>query len=82
LAGVIPDWLPPDEWRGFQEMRAKIKKPMTERAAAMAISRLGDLRNSGQDPAAVLDQSTMHCWRDLYEVRPEREDARQPAIGI
>lgn len=65
---AIPDWLPMEEWRGFRAMRAKIKKPLTDRAATMAIRNLAELRDAGQDPAAVLDQSTLHCWQDLYPV--------------
>jgi hypothetical protein len=70
----LPDWLPCEEWRGFETMRRKIKKPLTDRAAAMAIRKLGELRDRGESPAAVLDQSTMHCWQDLYPVRQSRRD--------
>lgn len=73
----LPDWLPKEEWRGFEAMRRKIKKPMTDRAAAMALRKLGELRDRGENPAAVLDQSTMHCWQDLYPVR-QRADTYDP----
>lgn len=76
-ARVLPDWLPAEEWRGFETMRRKIKKPMTERAAAMALRKLGELRDRGENPAAVLDQSTLHCWQDLYPIR-ERADTYDP----
>lgn len=65
----IPEWLPATEWRGFQAMRRKIKKPLTDRAAGMALRKLSELRDQGEDPAAVLDQSTLHCWQDLYPIR-------------
>ena len=74
-ARAIPDWLPPDEWAGFKAMRVKTKKPLTDRAVAMAIRKLGELRDGGEDPAAVLDQSTLHCWQDLYPVK-DRERAQ------
>lgn len=67
-ARAIPDWLPREEWRGFKAMRQKIKKPLTERAETMALRSLSALRDRGEDPAAVLDQSTLHCWQDLYPV--------------
>jgi hypothetical protein len=70
---ALPDWLPREEWRGFEVMRRKIKKPMTDRAAAMALRKLGELRDKGENPAAVLDQSTMHCWQDLYPIRERAE---------
>jgi hypothetical protein len=73
---ALPEWLPSAEWDGFKAMRTKIKKPLTDRAATMAIRKLGELRDEGHDPAAVLDQSTLHCWQDLYALK-----ARQIASG-
>jgi hypothetical protein len=67
----LPDWVPADEWAGFKSMRRQIKKPLGDRAQAMALRKLGELRDGGQDPAAVLDQSTLNCWRDLYPVDPQ-----------
>lgn len=67
-----PEWLPREAWNGFKAMRVKIKKPLTDRAMTMAIGTLSDLRDAGHDPAAVLDQSTMHCWQDLYEIKSNR----------
>lgn len=73
LSGAsVPEWLPRDAWDGFKAMRNKIKKPLTDRAATMAIGTLSELRDAGHDPAAVLDQSTMHCWQDLYEIKSTR----------
>lgn len=67
----LPDWLPPAEWAGFKAMRRQIKKPLSDRAEAMAIRKLRELKDSGQNPAAVLDQSTLNCWRDLYPIDPQ-----------
>lgn len=69
----IPDWLPKVEWAGFKAMRTKTKKPLTDRAASMAMRKLAELRDQGEDPAAVLDQSTLHCWQDLYPVSERRK---------
>jgi len=70
LSGAqLPEWLPRDAWDGFVTMRKQIKKPMTDRAAVMKIRELAVLRDQGQDPEAVLDQSTSHCWQDLYELK-------------
>jgi hypothetical protein len=71
-ARAIPDWLPLEAWAGYREMRTKTKKPLTDRAATMALRRLSELRDQGHDPGTVLDQSTLHCWQDLYPIRPER----------
>lgn len=57
-------------WAAFVEMRKKIKKPMSDRAISMALSDLeklapGDLEKQ----AAILDQSTFHCWQGLFELK-------------
>jgi hypothetical protein len=67
--GDVPAWIPSDEWRGYLAMRAKIRKPLTDRALDMAVRKLEQLRDDGFSPAAVLDQSTLHCWQDLYPIR-------------
>ena len=39
------------------------QKPLTDRAVSLAIGKLEELRRQGQDPNAVLDQSTLHNWQ-------------------
>jgi hypothetical protein len=65
----FPDWIPVDAWNGFVEMRKRTKHPLTERATRIAIRELTKLRDQGQDPAEVLDQSTFQDWRGLFPVR-------------
>lgn len=69
----IPSWIPAEAWAGYVEMRVAIKKPLkTERAINLAINTLDRLRADGNDPAAVLDQSTLNSWQGLFAVRIER----------
>lgn len=77
----LPEWLPPDEWRGFVAMRKQLKKPLTDRAIVLAIRKLEALRGEGHDPAAVLDQSSLKSWQDLYPVKDDQVGQRhgQPA---
>lgn len=63
----LPDWLSPEAWQGFREMRVKIKKPMTARAERMAVSKLAGFREKGHDPTEILNQSTFNDYQDLYE---------------
>ena len=65
----LPEWLSKDAWDGYIEMRKAIKKPLTKRAALTALRRLNELRLTGYDPAAVLDQSTFMCWRGLFPLK-------------
>lgn len=69
---ALPDWVPADAWAGYIEMRKKIKKPMTDRATVLAVGVLIKLRDAGNEPGAVLDQSTMNSWQGLFEVKQER----------
>jgi uncharacterized protein YdaU (DUF1376 family) len=64
----LPDWVDPHAWLGFEEMRKKERHPLTDRARTLAISELEKLRASGNDPTAVLNQSTMKGWRGLFAV--------------
>ena len=65
----IPEWVPSEAWNGFLEMRKKIKKPLTERGVALALKKLGQLRDEGHDPSAVLDQSVMSNYQGLFPVK-------------
>ena len=56
-------------WNDFSEMRKKLKKPMTDRAKAIAVENLVKLQSLGNDPVAVLDQSTFRSWQGLFEVK-------------
>ena len=62
----LPDWIPGDLWKDYEEMRRKIRKPMTPRARTLAVNTLADLRNSGHSPAKVLEQSIFKSWQGLF----------------
>lgn len=66
---ILPLWIPLDAWRGFILMRNKIHAPLTERGKMLVIRVLTKLLEAGNDPEAVLDQSTMHSWRGLFPVK-------------
>lgn len=80
----IPPWVPAEAWNGFVEMRKATKKPLTPRAVELAIQKLDKLRQDGNDPAAVLDQSTMSNYQGLFplkdqpKVRPRTFAPEQP----
>jgi DNA-binding transcriptional ArsR family regulator len=77
-AFALPDWVPTENWKHFEEMRRKLKKAMTDRAKQMIVNALDKLRAEGENIAAVLDQSTLKCWTDVY---PVKKDAMRPAAG-
>jgi uncharacterized protein YdaU (DUF1376 family) len=65
----LPDWVSKDAWSGFVEMRNKKRAPNTERALRQILRVLEKLKASGNDPDAVLDQSTMRGWTGVFELK-------------
>lgn len=64
---------------GFEEMRKKIKSPMTDRAKSMMAKKLTQM--SGGDHSlmiALLDQSTMNGWKDIYALKQPLQKASSP----
>ncbi len=68
---ALPDWIPTDAWVAFCAMRKSIKKPITESAIPLAIAKLDKLRSAGNDPRAVLEQSTLNSWQGMFEVKTD-----------
>lgn len=66
---VLPDWIPVDAWNSFLAMRKAIKKPVFVDGLPIAVKKLEALRLAGNDPRAVLEQSTMNNYQGLFEVK-------------
>lgn len=71
-AFALPDWVPDDAWNDFEQMRVKRKKPLTDRARTIAVSKLDALRSDGHDVRAVIEQTVLHSWDTFYELRAAR----------
>jgi len=83
----LPDWILPDVWSAFVEMRNKIRKPLTTRAVELAIKELSRLKAAGHDPKSVLEQSVLKSYAGLFplpmsgntdSVRPQPIPQRKP----
>jgi len=74
----LPDWLNKTDWNDFVEMRKKLKKPMTDRAVNLMISKLEKMKNKGIDTSAVLQKSIVSDWIDVYEPKVQTQ---QNSIG-
>lgn len=66
---TLPDWVPAEPWQQFEEMRRKKKKPMTDAARKLAVTKLDTLRSAGHDAGAVIGQSVLHAWDSFYELK-------------
>lgn len=66
----LPDYIDPECWAGFIEMRKSMnKKAWTPRAEKMALKRLEEYNNQGFNANDILDQSTFNCWKGLFPVK-------------
>lgn len=65
----LPDFVPAEPWNSYVEMRGKLRKPLTDRAAELAVAELAALQAKGHDPTAVLEQSVMNGWQGLFEIK-------------
>lgn len=63
---LLPEWVDSEAWVGFEEMRKKIRAPLTDRARNGIIKELQKLCPTGDNGAAILDQSTQRSWRGIF----------------
>lgn len=55
----------------FVEMRKKIKKPMTDYAFRLLLSKLNKMATNEETKIDILNQSIQHSWQDVYELKPD-----------
>lgn len=62
--------------KDFEEMRKKIKKPLTDRAKQMLLTELTKLSTNEDTQLAILNQSILHNWQTVYALKGN--DQQQP----
>jgi hypothetical protein len=68
---TLPAWINQSTWNDFEEMRRKIRAPLTDRARHGIIKDLEKIRNHGGDPEPVLEQSITRAWRGVFPLNGE-----------
>lgn len=77
----LPEWIDPEIWRAFEEMRKKVRKPLTDYARKLAISKLEQIyREHGHHPSDVLEQSILNGWQGLWPVSQTRENRKDEEV--
>ncbi len=67
---TLPDWLPVDVWAMWDRFRKKKdSKGWTDDAMTLSIRDLGNLRDAGFDPKAVVEQSVQRGWTGLFPLK-------------
>ncbi len=75
---ILPDWLEPDVWFDYVDLRKILKKPLTRRAKELAIMRLDKLRQY-EDPRFIVDRSINGGWQKLYPPKTEETNVTRKA---
>lgn len=57
----------------FIKMRKLIKKPLTNLALQKIITKLKTLTKYDSQQVAILEQSIMNCWQDIYHLKEEKQ---------
>ncbi len=65
----LPSWLNNELWEEFKQHRRDIKKPMTRLAEKKAIQKLELLKQLGNDPVQVINESMINGWSGLFETK-------------
>lgn len=71
-AFVLPDWIDLSDWKDFEDMRRRIKKPMTDRARNAIVSKLAQISIEGYEPKTILENSIRNSWQDVYPPKTEK----------
>ena len=63
--------------KDFEEMRRKIKKPLTDKAKELLIKKLEELApNDTEKQIKIMEQSIVNCWQGVYGLKEEEDDLR------
>lgn len=71
----LPEWIGNDSFEAFIEHRKKLKAPMTQLAQTRLIAELSRLREDGNEPHAVLDQSILNGWKGVFPLKQQQAGA-------
>ena len=79
LSFSLPEDVDKETWKAFEEMRKKIRAPLTDRARSLIVS---ELQKIGQDKNKVLEQSIEKAWRGVFPLKEQPVTSDHPADAI
>jgi hypothetical protein len=65
---ALPDWIDPVLWAGYLEIRKAKRAASTVHALNLTIATLAKLREQGNDPKMVLEQSIQRGWQGVFAI--------------
>jgi hypothetical protein len=66
---IVPGFIKKETWTAFLEMRRKIGKPATDTAREIILKRLAQFEAEGHDPNAILNQSIVCSWTNVFPLK-------------
>lgn len=58
----------------YEEMRKKIRKPLTVKAKQMVLKKLESMAPDEETQIAILNQSTMNSWQGIFPLQDQRRN--------
>ncbi|MCC9294380.1 phage replication initiation protein [Clostridium sp. WLY-B-L2] len=67
-----------DTLKDFLKMRKSLKKPMTERALKLLLTKLDALSNDYTEKIDILNQSILNGWASVYPLKADKRQEKTP----
>ena len=77
LKKPLPEFLDPDLWEDFRQLRKEIKKPLTPTAEKMALKKLIGLHAENYDCNRIISRSIENSWQGLFP----KDDDKKPKVS-
>lgn len=71
---ILPDWIDQEAWKAYEEMRKKIRKPLTPNARELVLKKLTDFEAEGLSSTAALNESVMSSWAGVFKPKVNKGD--------
>jgi hypothetical protein len=68
---TLPPWVDVEAWNAYDEMRKKIRKPMTDHARELILKKLEGFEARGMSSADALNASTSNSWTGVFEPKSQ-----------
>jgi len=69
---VLPDWLDQELWSEYKRYRSNGKNKFTPYAQQLAIKKLTKLREDGNDPNEVIQQTMVCNWSGFFPLKSDK----------
>jgi hypothetical protein len=70
----LPDWINPETWASFKEIREAKDKPLTKGAVEQIVRKLEKFKDEGHDPDELLCTAIEHGWLSVYPPKKNKPD--------